>query len=143
MLDVVCFSSHPDQRWYLKHALYGGRTLKELALNAVVEDFAIKKIQTSNLPHSLFREILTRKMYWFRNFKPCLCLWKIWTGCCWWWQYIELMKQNKGNEKHWNLATHYFYLLVVSKKCYQCQLKSLFWMVLQTGFMLMKERSLP
>ena len=63
MLDVVCFSSHPDQRWYLKHALYGGRTLKELALNAVVEDFAIKKIQTSNLPHSLFREILTRKMY--------------------------------------------------------------------------------
>ena len=63
MLDVVCFSSHPDQRWYLKHALYGGRTLKELALNAVVEDFSIKKIQTSNLPHSLFREILTRKMY--------------------------------------------------------------------------------
>ena len=63
MLNVVCFSSHPDQRWYLKCALYGGWTLKELALNAVVEDFFIKKIQTSNLPHSLFREILTRKMY--------------------------------------------------------------------------------
>ena len=63
MLNVVCGSSHPDQRWYLKYALYGGQTLKQLALNAVVEVFSIEKIQASNLPHSLFREIMTRKMY--------------------------------------------------------------------------------
>ena len=63
MLNVVCVSSHPDQRWYLKYALYGGQTLKQLALNAVVEVFSIEKIQASNLPHSLFREIMTRKMY--------------------------------------------------------------------------------
>ena len=63
MLNVVCSSSHPDQHWYLKYALYGGQTLKQLALNAVVEVFSIEKIQASNLPHSLFREIMTRKMY--------------------------------------------------------------------------------
>ena len=73
MLNVVC-SSHPDQSWYLKYALYRGQTLKELALNVVVEVFSIKKIQASNLPHSLFWEIVTRKTYWFRDLKPCVCL---------------------------------------------------------------------
>ena len=63
MLNVVCGSSYLDQRWYLNYALYGGQTLKELALNAVVENFSIKKIEASNLPNSLFREIVTRKMY--------------------------------------------------------------------------------
>ena len=63
MLNVVCSSSHPDQYWYLQYALYRGQALKELALNAVVEYFSIKQIQASNIPHSLFREILTRKMY--------------------------------------------------------------------------------
>ena len=63
MLNIVCTSSYPDQRWYLKYALYEGQTLKELALNAVVEAFSIKKIQASNLPHSLFREVVARKMY--------------------------------------------------------------------------------
>ena len=62
MLNVV-WSSHPDQRWYLKYALCRGQTLKELALNVVVEVFSIKKTQVSNLPHSLFREIVTRKTY--------------------------------------------------------------------------------
>ena len=63
MLNVVCSNNDPDQCWYLKYALYRGQALKQLALNAVVEDFSIKKIQASDIPHSLFREILTRKMY--------------------------------------------------------------------------------
>ena len=59
----VCSRTHPDQHWYLKYALYGGQALKEITLNAVVEVFSIEKIQASNLPHSLFRENVTRKMY--------------------------------------------------------------------------------
>ena len=54
MLNVVCSSSHPDRCWYLQYALYRGQALKELALNVVVEDFSIKRIQASNIPHSLF-----------------------------------------------------------------------------------------
>ena len=64
MLNVVCMNCcYPHQICYLKHALYGGKNLKELALNVVVEHFSLKKIQTSNIRHSLFREIMTRKMY--------------------------------------------------------------------------------
>ena len=63
MVNVVCSRGHPDQRWYLTFALYRGYTLKELALNAVVEYFPIKNIHASNLPQSLLREIVARNMY--------------------------------------------------------------------------------
>ena len=63
MLNAVCHDDHPDQRQYLKYALYRGQTLKELTLNAVAENFSTEKIQTSNLPQSLVREILAGKMY--------------------------------------------------------------------------------
>ena len=63
MINIVCSDYHSDQHMYLKYALYRGQTLKELALDAVVEDFSIEEIQTFNLPHSLVREIVTRKMY--------------------------------------------------------------------------------
>ena len=63
MVNVVCSRGHPDQRWYLIFALYRGHTLKELALDAVVEYFPIKNIHASNLPQSLLREIVARKMY--------------------------------------------------------------------------------
>ena len=69
MLNVVCSDSSPDQRWYLKYALYRGQTLKELVLNVVVENFSIEKIQASNLPYSLVREVVNRK-----NCNPCICL---------------------------------------------------------------------
>ena len=63
MLNAVCHNDHPDQRQYLKYALYRGQTLKELTLNAVAENFSTEKIHTSNLPQSLVREILAGKMY--------------------------------------------------------------------------------
>ena len=43
MLNVVCSGIHADQPCCLKYALYGGQTLKELALNVVVEIFFYKK----------------------------------------------------------------------------------------------------
>ena len=63
MINIICSDYHSDQHLYLKYALYRGQTLKNLALNAVVEDFSIEKIQASNLTHSLVQEIVTRKMY--------------------------------------------------------------------------------
>lgn len=63
MLNAVCHDDHPDQRQYLKFALYRGQTLKELALVAVAEYFSIEKIKSCNLPQSLVREILAGKMY--------------------------------------------------------------------------------
>ena len=51
-------------RWcHLKYGLYNGMTLKMLALNTTVGSFSLKKIQSSNLPQSLVREILNRKTY--------------------------------------------------------------------------------
>ena len=63
MINIVCSDYRSGQHLYLKYALYRGQTLKELALNAVVEEFSIEKIQASNLTHSLVREIVTRKLY--------------------------------------------------------------------------------
>ena len=62
MLNVVHHDGHVDQqRWYLKYALCNGRTLQELALEFIAETFSIKRIQSSNLPQSLLREIIARK----------------------------------------------------------------------------------
>ena len=63
MLNAVCHDDHPDQRQYLKFALYRGQTLKELALVAVAEYFSVEKIKNCNLPQSLVRQILAGKMY--------------------------------------------------------------------------------
>lgn len=84
MLNVVCTDGRMVnvsriygsliQCWYSKYAVYGGQNLRDLVLNVVVEDFIVEKIQASKLPYSLVREIVTRKMYWFRNFNQCICL---------------------------------------------------------------------
>ena len=74
MINVLYSDYHSHQRLYLKYALYWGQAFKELALNAVLGNFSIEKIQATNLTHSLVWEILTRKMYWFTKFKPCICL---------------------------------------------------------------------
>ena len=51
-------------RWFnLKYGIFNGMTLKMLALNATVGSFSLEKIQSYNLPHSLVREILNRKIY--------------------------------------------------------------------------------
>ena len=63
VINIICSDYHSDQHLYLKYALYRGQTLKNIALHAIVEDFSIEKIQASNLTHSLFQEIVTRKMY--------------------------------------------------------------------------------
>ena len=63
MLNVVCSNSSPGHCWYLKYAIYGGQTLKELVTNVVAENFSVEKIQASNLPYSLVREVVNRKMY--------------------------------------------------------------------------------
>ena len=62
-VDATCPTTYPDQRFHLKYGLFNGITLKSLALNVVAGSFSLEKIQSSNLPHSLVREILTEKMY--------------------------------------------------------------------------------
>ena len=62
-VDAICTTTYPDQRFHLKYGLFNGITLKSLALNVAAGSFSLEKIQCSNLPHSLVREILTEKMY--------------------------------------------------------------------------------
>ena len=60
-VNTQCPIGYPCQRFYMKYVLYNGLTLKGLALNIVAEFFSLEKIQSSNLPQSLTREIMTRK----------------------------------------------------------------------------------
>ena len=67
MLNIEVYEQDQDlfthhNRWFnLKYGLFNGMNLKMLALNTTIGSFPLKKIQSSNLPHSLFREILNRK----------------------------------------------------------------------------------
>ena len=55
--------THHNRWFHLKYGIFNGMTLKMLALNTSIGSFSLKKIQNSNLPHSLVREILNRKTY--------------------------------------------------------------------------------
>ena len=67
MLNIMAYGKYEcihHNRWFnLKYGLFNGMTLKMLALNTTVGSFSLEKIQKSNLPHSLVREILNRKTY--------------------------------------------------------------------------------
>ena len=56
MLNIKVYTTCPsgfiDQHHYLKYDLF------------IAESFSLEKIQSSNLPHSLVPEILTKQMYW-------------------------------------------------------------------------------
>ena len=47
----------------LKFVLYNRQSLKELPLNIVLDSFSLEEIEAFNLPRSLVREIMTRKMH--------------------------------------------------------------------------------
>ena len=47
----------------LKYVLYNRQSLKELALNTVLDNFSLEEIEAFNLSRSLVREIMTRKIH--------------------------------------------------------------------------------
>lgn len=47
----------------LKFVLYNRQSLKELALNTILDNFSLEEIEAFNLPRCLIREIMARKIH--------------------------------------------------------------------------------
>ena len=64
MLNMVCGTGKCLNEFFLlKYVLYNRQCLKELALNTVLDNFSLEEIEACNLPQSLVREIMTRKIH--------------------------------------------------------------------------------
>ena len=61
-LDFWCDGKYITTMNILKYVIFNRQSLKELALNTVVCFVTMEQIYASNLPQSLFREIMARKM---------------------------------------------------------------------------------
>ena len=61
-LDFWCDGKYITRMNILKYVIFNRQSLKELALNTVVCFVTMEQIYASNLPQSLFREIMARKM---------------------------------------------------------------------------------
>ena len=64
MLNMVCSTGQRLNEYFLlKYVLYNRQSLKELALNSVLDNFSLEEIEAFNLPQSLIQEIMTRKIH--------------------------------------------------------------------------------
>ena len=64
LLNMVCGTGKRLNEFFLlKYVLYNRHSLKELALNTVLDNFSLEEIEAFNLPQFLVREIMTRKIH--------------------------------------------------------------------------------